>query len=311
MNKAHSVWQISAGSTHRSYADQLIDYGVALIGPGDPGPWCTDRYDDQTVIQFATEIQVEDVLLLRSGDLIKAVGIVASGYQYLPQFDDVNGMDLQHGRRVRWCRLYDPYKIDGLSAQCSKFSKIQSTCLLDYANSAINSQLTNWKTCPLPDLPEEETSLETYPTELQELVAQVNDLIGLYNDSKSFGKSPLESEMVAHYIIPLLRALGWPVENIALEWCNIDVCLFNKLPRTPENCYYLIEAKRVGASIEDAKEQAVGYTKSLKNHCDVVVTDGIRYRMYEASKNYDQVAYANLGRLKQSSLDLFKRLKKP
>lgn len=32
MNKRYSIWQILAGSSHRSYADQFIDYGVALMG---------------------------------------------------------------------------------------------------------------------------------------------------------------------------------------------------------------------------------------------------------------------------------------
>ena len=31
--------------------------------------------------------------------------IVASDYLHVNAFDDVNGWDLQHVRRVRWCRL--------------------------------------------------------------------------------------------------------------------------------------------------------------------------------------------------------------
>ena len=116
--------------------------------------------------------------------------------------------------------------------------------------------------------------------------------------------------MVAHYVVPLLHALGWPVEKIAVEWRNVDVSVFTKLPRIKQHCHYLIEAKRLGAGVEGALEQAIGYAKDLNIHCDVVVTDGIRYRMYEARRGYAQVAYANLGRLKESSLELFKRMKK-
>ena len=38
---------------------------------------------------------------------IAAVGLVAGDYLYVNAFDDVNGWDLQHARRVRWCRLPD------------------------------------------------------------------------------------------------------------------------------------------------------------------------------------------------------------
>ena len=80
--------------------------------------------------------------------------------------------------------------------------------------------------------------------------------------------------MVAHCVIPFLRALGWPVERIAVKWRNIDVCVFSKLPRIPEHCHYLIEAKRLGAGVEGALEQAIGYVSALGVQCDVVVTDG-------------------------------------
>ena len=43
----------------------------------------------------------------------------------------------------------------------------------------------------------------------------------------------------------------------------------------------------------------------------MVVTDGIRYRMYKAGDGFTPVAYANLARLKQSSLELFDRMRNP
>ena len=115
---------------------------------------------------------------------------------------------------------------------------------------------TDWQAGALPGLPEEESELETPPGELRDIVAQVHDLAGLYWDGDAFGERPMEDELVAHYVVPFLRALGWPVERIAIKWRNIDVCVFSALPRTPENCYYLIEAKRLGAGVEGALEQA-------------------------------------------------------
>ncbi len=37
-----TIWQVSAGPADRSYADRFLEHGVALIGPGDTGPWRPD-----------------------------------------------------------------------------------------------------------------------------------------------------------------------------------------------------------------------------------------------------------------------------
>ena len=314
----HAVWQVSAGPTDRAYADQFVNHGVALIGPGDTGPWCSERSDEEFeggfVRRFAAELRVGDVLLLRTGlSTIQAVGLVASDYQYLPQFDDVNGWDLQHARRVRWFALPEPYDFGGrvFGANPPRLSRVQSEDVVGYANRFVRSPPTDWQARALPSLPAEEPTLRAPPTELQELVAQVHDLSALYWDTDAFGERPMEDELVAHYVVPFLRALGWPVERIAVKWRHIDVSVFSKLPRVPEHCHYLVEAKRLGAGVEGALDQAIGYVSALGIQCDVVVTDGIRYRMYEATQDFAPIAYANLARLKQSSLELFNRMRRP
>ena len=313
-----AVWQVSAGSSDRSYADEFLKHGVALIGPGDAGPWSPDRSDEEFaggfVRRFATELRTDDVLLLRMGfSTIRAVGLVASEYQYLHQFDDVNGWDLQHGRRVRWCQLPDPYDFGGwvFGANPPRMSRVGADDIVEYAQRFIRSPPSDWQTGALSELPEEEPELDTPPAELGDLIAQVHDLSGLYRDPNAFGEWPMEDELVAHYVIPFLRALGWPVERTAVKWRNIDVCVFSALPRIPENCFYLIEAKRMGAGVEGALEQAKGYVSALGVPRDVVVTDGIRYRMYEARFGFPPVAYANLARLKHSALQLFARMRRP
>ena len=288
-----TVWQIAAGSSDRSYVDQFLDYGVALIGPGDPGPWSADRSDEEFeggyVRRFATEMRCGDIVVLRIGQAaIRAVGLVASAYKYLSQFDDVNGWDLQHGRRVRWCRLPEPYDFGRqiFGANPSRLSRVHVKDIVDYANRFVQSPPTDWQTRDLPALPEEEPELAELPTELQEVVDQVRDLLGLYWDEEAFGELPMEDELVAHYVVPFLRALGWPVERIAVKWRNIDICVFSALPRVPKHCHYLIEAKRLGVGIEGALKQAIGYVSALGVQCDVVVTDGIRYCMYAADQDF-------------------------
>jgi len=312
-----TVWQVSGGPADRAYADVFLKHGVALIGPGDAGPWRPDRdedeFDGQVVRRFAAEVQPGDAMLLRTGlGTIRAVGLVAGAYQYIPQFDDVNGWDLQHARRVRWCRLPDEYTFETrtFGGNPPRFSQIKEPEVMDYALRFVNSPPTHWQTATLPELPEEEPPLVSAPPYLQSLLAQVHDLAELYWDRDRFGEHPTEDELLTHYVVPLLIALGWPVERIAIKWRYIDVSVFRALPRTPDNCQFIIEAKRLGAGVEGALEQAKDYLAALGISRDVVVTDGIRYRLY-AADDFAPIAYANLARLKQSALGLFARMKRP
>ena len=315
VNQPRSVWQVSGGPANRDYSDIFLKYGVALIGPGDAGPWRADREDFEFeggfVRRFASEVQARDVFLLRTGiSKVRAVGIVASEYLYFSQFDDVNGWDLQHGRRVRWCELPTTYDFGEsvFGANPPRLSKLASPEIIDYASRFVESPPTNWQFGSLPSLPAEEPLLENPPTQLADLIAQVHDLAGLYWDKEKFGPFPTEDELIAHYIVPFLRKLGWPVENIAIKWRYVDVAVFRALPRSPENCHFIIEAKRLGAGVEGALDQAKGYLKDLEIEREIVVTDGVRYRMYDGSNNFAHIAYANLDRLKVSASNLFARM---
>lgn len=312
------IWQLAGGPATRPYADVFLKYGVGLIGPGDAGPWSTERDDNEFeggfVRRFASEVAVGDVFLLRTGiATIRAVGIVASEYLYLNQFDDVNGWDLQHARRVHWSELPQEHTFatQVFGANTTRCSRIWNEEVLDYAERFLNSPPNQWQSASLPALPPEEPSLAEVPSELQGVIAEVNDLVPLLWDRQAFGELPSEDELIAHFVVPFLRALGWPPERIAVKWRYIDVGVFRTLPKTPENCHLVIEVKRLGAGVEGALEQAKGYVQTLGKPMDVVVTDGIRYRMYSCQSNYEPIAYANLGRLKKSAAELFARMKRP
>ena len=315
---ARGVWQLAGGQASRPYADVFLKHGVGLIGPGDAGPWKPERDDDEFeggfVRRFASEVQVGDVFLLRTGiSRISAVGVVASDYLYLNQFDDVSGWDLQHARRVRWCKLPQEHTFTTpvFGANPTRCSRTWNDEVVDYADRFLNSPPTHWQTAGLPELPPEEPPIEDVPAALQGLVAAANDLVPLLWDRQAFGEYPSEDELIAHFVVPFLGALGWPPERIAVKWRYIDVAVFRALPRTPENCHLVIEAKRLGAGVEGALEQAKGYVEALGTPRDVVVTDGIRYRMYSCQSAFEPIAYANLGRLKKSATELFARMKRP
>lgn len=313
-----TIWQLAGGPSSRPYADVFVKYGVGLIGPGDAGPWTPERDDNEFeggfVRRFADEVNVGDVFLLRTGiSTICAVGIVASEYSYLNQFDDVNGWDLQHARRVRWCKLPQEYTFGSsvFGANPTRCSRTWNQEVLDYTDRFLNSPPTHWQTGPLPELPAEEPALEVVPDALQGVIAEANDLVPLLWDRQAFGEHPSEDELIAHFVVPFLRALGWPPERISVKWRYIDVTVFRRLPRIPENCQFVIEAKRLGAGVEGALEQAKGYVQALGTPRDVIVTDGIRYRMYSCQSDFEPVAYANLTRLKESAAELFARMRRP
>jgi hypothetical protein len=142
-------------------------------------------------------------------------------------------------------------------------------------------------------------------------VAQAADLLPLMQDSPRFGELPSEDELIAHFVVPFFRALGWPPERIAVKWRYTDVTVFKTLPRRADSCRFVIEAKRLGAGVEGALEQAQGYVAALGVPCDIIVTDGIRYRMYDGARGFEPLAYANLARLKQPAAELFARIKAP
>jgi hypothetical protein len=219
-----TVWQVSAGPASRTYADVLLKHGVALIGPGDSGPWASERDDDEFeggfVRRFAGEIAPGDVLLLRAGlSTIAALGLVTSDYLFLNAFDDVNGWDLQHARRVRWCRLPAPHLFGGavFGANPPRCSRVWNQEVVNFAERFLNSPPIHWQTAPLPELPVEEPPLDDVPDALREIVAQAADLMPLFWNRQDFGEIPSEDELIAHFIVPFLRALGWAPERIAVK----------------------------------------------------------------------------------------------
>jgi hypothetical protein len=314
-----TIWQITGGPATRTYADVFLRHGVGLIGPGDPGQWSAIRYDYDWAIKgfvdsFAVKARPGDVVLLRTGlSTIRAVGIVAGEYAYESRFDDVNGWDLQHCRRIRWGEL--PVEHDfGTSvfgANPSRFCRVQNPQVVEYALRFVNSEPTRWQEAPLPELPAEEPLLHDVPEAIRELVGQAHDFALLAEDRSQFPEYPSEHEIVGHFVIPFLRALGWPIERIAVEWRRMDVALFRALPRVPENCQFVIEAKRFGAGVEGAFDQARAYVEKLGVLRDVVVTDGVRYRLYSAASAFAPAAYANLTQLKPSAINLLRLMQHP
>lgn len=320
MSTDRTIWQIWAGPGSGAFAETFLRHGVALLGPEGPGPWRPDRRDEDylddqgnggvSIRRLASEAKEGDVILLRTGvQTLRAVGLVAGEYEYIDRFDDVNGWDLPHARRVRWFRLPDEYDYGRpVFAGRHRFARVQVPDVVDDARRFIDSPPTAWQTAALAELPDEEAALSEMPDAIAKLVGLAQDLHSLYWSTEYFGDRPCEDELVAHFVIPLLRALGWPPERIGVKWRHVDVVAFHSLPRDPKHCSFIIEAKRPGGWPEDALAQARGYLDDMGVACNVVLTDGIRYHVCGADRGFERIAYANLARPRQSATKVFELL---
>ena len=307
------VWQLNSGPEGRSYADLLVRYGVALIGPGETGAWASMSASafPRHVTRFAGEVSEGDAILLRVGrSRIVAAGEVASGYQCLPQFDDVGGLDLRHARRVRWFPFATEQEAHhGVPASGgSAFSPVTDGALESLAESSLRPETREWQPAQLPALPPELPFVEDRRPAVREVAAEARDLWSLYSEVSRQRGALSESELVCHLVVPLLGALGWRPELIAVEWRSVDIAVFRRWPRTVANLALLVEAKRVGAVSASALRQAREYLDAMDARVDVVVTDGFTYRRYRAEEGYEPNGYANLVRLKASGVSLLDEL---
>lgn len=310
-----TVWQVGGGRSGSPYDELFVKYGLVLIGPGDPGKWTPERsdadFDGSWVRRFATEPEVGDVVLLRVGcDRVVAVGMIASDYQYLEQFDDVHGWDLQHARRVRWRMLSTPQifpnRVFGANPQ--RFSCVYSDAVIQFANEVMSVGIDDWARAPLPPLPLPQRRWEHPPEFLNKLVGLAQDWARMIWPEERFCGLPSEDDMLVHFVVPFFRGLGWPQELLAVKWNHIDLAVFRSLPRKPENCFCVVEAKRLEVGAESALKQAIDYTSKLPEKRDVLLTDGFRYRLYDANAEFQPLAYANLLALKENAAELLNLL---
>jgi hypothetical protein len=252
-----------------------------------------------------------DLVVLKLGtNCVYGVGEIVGSYEWLDEFSDVDGWDLQHLRRVRWLwkgnknpKVFNTYDL--------KFG--DTTQLLDGASAVVpwmqSLQISESEyTRELKPLPRCQTKNQIE----EEIIADYLYDKGVASDSienlmREFGEltriakwyvrtnAPSESETVAYLVVPLLRALGWSPQKMALEWNNVDLAIFNKLPRCNENLSIVIEAKKKGYSCLSALSQAQTYALNKPNCKRLIVTEGIRYGIYtKKNDSFELYAYMNL-----------------
>jgi hypothetical protein len=309
--EAKKIWQVAAGDTNRNYADLCLKWDVILNGPGSEGPWpdCVEPLRDGWELssrkitdlrRFCEDIEDGDIVVLRMGTTdVLGVGTVVGAYAWRDEFCDVDGWDLQHIRRVRWLwkNVVEPKTFDTYTLKFGDTVQIMDSDIVRKWLGQLDIDEKSYSR-PIRELPSFSTDFElelvdfdaiseylfdhgVASTSIQKLLDEIDELIRI---AKWYQKSgnPSESETLAYLVIPLLRALGWTPQRMAIEWQNVDVALFNKLPRSNENLSVVVEGKPKDMSCLNAVSQAQYYAEQEgRESCHrLLVTDGTRYGVY-------------------------------
>lgn len=245
-----------------------------------------------------------DIVLLRNRHSLIAIGeIPDEGYSWEKCFDDIDGWNLQHTRRVIWQEHLDDEiaRVDnsllGLFStrkQVPTFTRVRDSSVLQPVTHLIDRVQSRPLKEFVTNVPDP-LSMDQVGTELfakglsNEVVDRVVNVIErqrrLTHWYQEFGKStkrPTEHEVVAYMILPLLLALGWSEQLLAIEWNKLDLAGFTSTPTTKSNCVLICEAKRLGHGLNAVLDQATGYYKKHNlNACKkIVLSDGVRLYSY-------------------------------
>ena len=322
--QGRNLWQHAAGDSDHNHVDICLKWGVILNGPGGEGEWNGGTHygylgsrKQADLRRFCEEMEIGDIVVLRIGTRdIYGVGIVGE-YKWCDEFNDVDGWELGHTRRV--CRLWR-YDVNGNgSPKCfdtytmkwgDTTQRLDAPDVISWLESleipddqALHS---------LPDLPDKSSKVSSDEVaaylfdrgiasdSIRNLLDQNGEFIRIANwyNSWEWGASPSEHETVSHLVVPLLRILGWTPQRMALEWNWIDIALFSRMPRDPEYLSVVVEAKKVrNACLSWAVSQAQDYALPLPNCRRLIATDGLRYGIFtREDEEFSLYAYLNLTR---------------
>ena len=206
--------------------------------------------------RFAEEMKEGDLVILRLGTSeVRGVGRVVGNYEWSDAFGDIDGWDLQHVRRVDWF-----WKFGDGEQSFPTYAMKQG----DTTQRLTSGPVYDWvKTLHVPEGAAELVSLPqadsaafqlselseflfdkgVASSSIESLLHEIDELIRIAKWYKKFD-NPSEPETVSYLVVPLLRALGWTPQKMAIEWNRVDVALFNNLPRRDEQLTVVVEAKK-------------------------------------------------------------------
>ena len=108
-------------------------------------------------------------------------------------------------------------------------------------------------------------------------------LLRWYKDYGEASRRPDEHEVVSHMVLPLLLALGWSEQLLAVEWHKVDLAGFRSTPSKANVCTLVCEAKGVTHGLDGVLDQAIRYVNKLHlSECrKILVTQGGRFYLHQ------------------------------
>lgn len=329
--RGKTIWQQAAGDKNRNFVDLCLKWDVILNGPGSYGTWpeCENSLREAEKLtrkvtdlrRFCEQIKDGDFVVLRLGtDSIYGVGQIIGEYEWCDNFNDVDGWDIGHVRRVSWFWKYKerPKEFDIHTLKLGDTTQRLDAPAVESWLESLEIPDAECERTPI-DLPETSRDasirLDTISEYLFDSGVASNSIVNLLDQMDEFvrianwynrsGANPSENETVSYLVVPLLRALGWTPQKMAIEWNRIDVALFSHLPRTEESLCAVVEAKQIRSACLSAFSQAKYYAEKYKNCRHVILTNGLRYGVFikgdESSLKKQELllhAYMNLTRLR-------------
>ncbi len=239
------------------------------------------------------------------------------------------GWDLEHTRRVVWqeqltrelekiqrdSNLFESYK------QQPTFTRVRDRGTLGRIASLIPKCIER----PLRPRPEQlppELSLEELGQRLfskglannavdnvLRAIERQRRLLTWYHAQGDESARPDEHEVVAHMVLPLLLALGWSEQLLAVEWHKVDLAAFWGTPTTADRCVLVCEAKRMGHGLQGVWKQAVRYVRDLRlRECGkILLTQGARFYLYQKTAKAwpaepEPAGYVNLEHIRENHI---------
>lgn len=306
-----------------------------VLGPGSPG--CLRDSDSDyshltaakrgSLLAMANDVMPGDFVVMRVGPQLVGIGQVPNGtaaeYEWNPTFDDIHGWDLHHTRRVCWRPIEEftngeaAWVKNFFSGRWGMFSRVRAKEMVDRLAPLIGSCATR-KLRPLPPsagplLEDEEVGELLFSRGLSqdsvdallESIARQRRLLRWYREYGKESARPREHEVVAYMILPMLLALGWSEQLLAVEWNKVDLAAFRRTPTRAADCVLVCEAKAMRSGLQGRpQKQAQAYVLNQKlGSCrHILLTQGQRFYLYQRASSGDwidePVGYFNLLKLR-------------
>ena len=294
-------WRITSGSDGRDYSNYFLKYGIAFVGD-----------DNQT--QTMEHVEEGDIVVLTSGNTIKAVGRVTRvGDKAKEWLKDFDGWILSSYCHVDWKIPTEEISI----YRGRTIHKIHKTDVINIADIILNTG-TEKRTCEEPqDVRKVEVDeilnflkdemKTTSEDDLKNAISRIQSLAEHYYNNQRW-RNIREHEARTFLVIPLLLALGWREQQIKIELpCTggkVDIACFRenyKGQKNVDECVAIIETKSFHIGLDYAVGQINRYVEAdleyFRNCNTAIVTNSHCYKVHLRNGDKfkeDPAAYMNI-----------------